>query len=276
MPFLTSEQLAEIFTPVPSDIDLAALDLTRIPTHIAVIMDGNGRWAQSRGLPRAAGHKAGVEGVRELIRTCDDLGVRYLTIYSFSTENWSRPYREVSMLMDLFAKTMMAELEEMHEKGVRILTIGDLTALPKKTHKTFQNAVKRTAENSGMTLVVAVNYGSRVEILNAVRTIAREVAHGTLDDTGIDALDEATFVAYLDTADVPDPDLLIRTSGEYRLSNFMLFQIAYTEFYVSETMWPDFDRFELLRAVLEYQRRERRFGGVDKDDEQTDQSGGLK
>jgi undecaprenyl diphosphate synthase len=241
---------------------LSALDIERIPQHIAVIMDGNGRWAEQRGKKRAAGHKAGIQGVRELIRTSNDLGVRYLTIYSFSTENWSRPLQEVKTLMSLFANTMAAELDGMHDEQVRIRVIGDLSVLPAKTRRTFEDAVVKTAQNPGMTLIIAVNYGSRAEIAAAVRLIARAAAAGTLLAENIEQLDETSLGSYLQTADIPDPDLLIRTSGEYRLSNFLLYQIAYSELYVTQTLWPDFDRFELLKAIVEYQRRARRYGGI--------------
>jgi undecaprenyl diphosphate synthase len=247
---------------MPEGIDLEALDCARIPRHIAVIMDGNGRWAKLRGKNRAAGHKAGIEGVRELIRTASDIGVRYLTIYSFSTENWVRPKAEVMGLMDLFAKTMAAELAGMDAESVRIRVIGDMSALPTRTRKTFENAIVQTADNDGMTLVIAVNYGSRTEIVEAARTLARQAASGDLSSAAIETLDIETFAHHLQTSGIPDPDLLIRTSGEYRLSNFLLFQIAYSELYVTDTLWPDFDRFELLRAVLAYQARNRRYGGV--------------
>jgi undecaprenyl diphosphate synthase len=252
----------QIFLDAPGDINLSSLDTNRIPEHVAVIMDGNGRWAEQRGKQRAAGHKAGIKGVRELIRTSNDMGVRYLTIYSFSTENWSRPLQEIKTLMNLFAKTMAAEIEGMHQEHVRIKIIGDLSALPQKTKNTFADAVAKTAGNQGMTLIIAVNYGSRLEIVNAARTIAKAAASGQLSQTDIDNFDENSFSSYLQTADIPDPDLLIRTSGEYRISNFLLYQIAYSELYVTDTLWPDFDRFELLRAVLEFQKRGRRYGGV--------------
>jgi len=262
MPSLTFDKLVALFSSTPNDIDLKAFDLERIPQHIAVIMDGNGRWAEARGQIRAAGHKAGIDAVRSLIRTSNDLGVRYLTIYSFSTENWSRPYQEVKTLMHLFAKTMAAELDGLDEENVRIRTIGDTSALPEKTRSTFSRAVEKTATNTGMTLIIAVNYGSRVEILNAVRSIAQDAAAGALNTADIDSLDETAFALRLDTKGIPDPDLLIRTSGEYRISNFLLYQIAYSELYITETLWPDFDSYELLRAIMAYQQRNRRFGGV--------------
>jgi undecaprenyl diphosphate synthase len=257
-----AERLHEIFDPVPDDIDLASLAPERVPAHIAVIMDGNGRWAQQRGKSRAAGHKAGIDGVRALIRTANDLGVRYLTIYSFSTENWARPAVEVRTLMTLFANTMAEELEGLHDERVRVRTIGDLSPLPVRTRSTFEKAVRRTADNTGMTLVIAVNYGSRREIVCAAKRIALDALRGGLDEAAIDALAPEDFAAYLETAGIPDPDLLIRTSGECRVSNFLLFQIAYSELYLTSTLWPDFDRYELLRAVCAFQKRDRRFGGV--------------
>ena len=211
---------------------------------------------------RAAGHKAGIEGVRALLRTSKDLGIRYITMYSFSTENWSRPYQEVELLMNLFAKTLAIEIDGLHKENVRVRTIGDISALPDETREAFERATARTAGNTDMTLIVALNYGARAEILKAVRAVAHDVASGVLDTAAIDALDESVFSSYLDTAGIPDPDLIIRTSGEYRLSNFLLYQIAYSEFYITDTLWPDFDRYELLRAILAYQGRSRRFGGV--------------
>ena len=254
--------IQSLFEPVPEDIDLSTFDFEHIPSHIAVIMDGNGRWAQKHGKKRAFGHKAGIEGVRALIRTSDDLGIRYLTIFSFSTENWLRPSGEVRTLMALFANTMAAELEGLHEKHVRIKTIGDLSILPKKTSETFENAVAYTRENTGMTLVIAVNYGSRQEIVSAIQRIAQSLLTGELDEAAITALSPDTFSDYLETAGMPDPELIIRTSGEYRLSNFLLYQMAYSELYITPTLWPDFDKYELLRAIIAFQKRQRRFGGV--------------
>lgn len=249
----------EIFPDPPADLDISAFNSAHVPRHIAAIMDGNGRWAKQRGLSRAAGHKAGVEGVREVIRASNDMGVSYLTIYSFSTENWNRPLSEVRMLMTLFAETMAAELSSLEEEHVRIKLIGRIDDLPTKTRETFERAIERTADNDGMTLIMAVNYGARQEIADAIRSIASEVAAGVLIP---ESIDESTVESHLDTAAFPDPDLLIRTSGEYRLSNFLLYQIAYSEFYITDVLWPDFDRYELLRAVLNYQVRERRFGGI--------------
>jgi undecaprenyl diphosphate synthase len=257
-----AKKLHELFDPTPDDIDLSLIDREGIPAHLAVIMDGNGRWAKQRGKSRASGHKAGIEGVRSLIRTANDLGVRYLTIYSFSSENWTRPKAEVKTLMSLFASTMAAELEGLHAERVRIRTIGDLSPLPARTRKAFEDAIKRTSDNAGMTLIIAMNYGSRLEITAAAQRIVRRALAGELDLAATDALTPEDFATYLETADIPDPDLLIRTSGEFRVSNFLLFQIAYSELYLTPTFWPDFDKYELLRAICAFQKRERRFGGV--------------
>lgn len=249
--------LSEIFPEPPADLDVGALDLTRIPQHVAVIMDGNGRWATERGLDRGEGHKAGVKAVRELITTCNDVGVRYLTIYSFSTENWKRSATEVTGLMDLFAKVMGKEIDGLDDEGVRIELLGHVEDLPLTTRTIFKQAAKRTTNNSGMTLAIAVNYGSRLEITDAVKSIAADVAAGSLMP---DDIDEALIGSRLYTSDMPDPDLCIRTSGELRLSNFLLWQFAYTEFYITDVLWPDFDRYELARALISFQSRNRRFG----------------
>lgn len=251
--------LKEIFPEPPAGLEREALDLERIPQHVAIIMDGNGRWANARGLERGEGHKAGVRAVREAIVTCNDIGVRYLTIYSFSTENWKRPAGEVKGLMDLFAQTMKSELLGLMEENVRIKLLGRVEDLPLATRTVFTQAEKRSAKNTGLTLAIAVSYGSRMEITDAVRSIAQDVAAGNLD---VGDICEDTLAARLYTADMPDPDLLIRTSGELRLSNFLLWQLAYSEFYITDTLWPDFDRYELLRALLAYQNRDRRFGEV--------------
>jgi len=210
---------------------------------------------------RLRGHRAGIESVRETIRTASDLGVRYLTIYSFSTENWKRPEDEVDGLMELFAQTMLAEVDALDEEGVRVMTIGDMTALPDATRQAFEEAWERTRGNDGMTLVVAVNYGSRNEIVRAARLLAQEASSGG-SAFDLDGIDESTFAQKLYTADVPDPELIIRTSGEMRLSNFLLWQAAYAELICTDVLWPDFDRYELLRCLLEYQDRDRRFGGL--------------
>ena len=256
-----NKSLDYIFPNPPAGLDPAQLDQARVPQHIAVIMDGNGRWAKKRALNRLRGHKAGIEAVRETIRCANDCGVDYLTIYSFSTENWKRPQDEVTGLMELFAKTMLAEVDGLHEEHVRVRTIGDLSALPQETRDAFDAAWEKTKGNDGMTLVVAVNYGSRQEILNAAKAYA-DAAIAAHDAGRSLELDEAVFEKGLDTADIPDPDLLIRTSGEMRISNFLLWQIAYSEFVCTDVLWPDFNRYDLLRAMLEFQGRDRRFGAV--------------
>ena len=238
------------------------LDCSRIPEHVAVIMDGNGRWAKKRALNRLKGHKAGIEAVRETIRCASDLGVRYLTIYSFSTENWKRPQEEVVGLMDLFAKTMLAEVDGLHEEQVRVKTIGDLSPLPEETREAFEDAWEKTKDNTGMTLVVAVNYGSRQEILRAVNRCAERAVSESGSGADFRPITADDFEDCLFTAGMPDPDLVIRTSGEVRISNFLLWQIAYAEFVVTDVLWPDFDRYEFLRCLLEFQGRDRRFGAV--------------
>ncbi len=257
-----NKPLADIFPELPEGLSYEGLDTSRIPAHVAVIMDGNGRWAKKRALNRLRGHKAGIEAVRETIRCASDLGVRYLTIYSFSTENWKRPEDEVDGLMELFAKTMLAEVDGLHEENVRVMTIGDLSVLPDETREAFREAWEKTRDNTGMTLVVAVNYGSRQEIARAAgRLVDRVLAAREAGQEPASVTEEA-LEAELYTAGIPDPDLLIRTSGEMRLSNFLLWQLAYTEFVSSQVLWPDFDRYELLRALLEYQGRDRRYGAV--------------
>ncbi len=259
---LVNKPLDDIFPNPPTDLDPAQLVPELVPRHVAVIMDGNGRWAKERGKNRLSGHKAGIEAVRETIRCASDIGVRYLTIYSFSSENWKRPQDEVSGLMNLFANTMLAEVDELHEEHVRVMTIGRSEALPKKTREAFEVAWNKTKNNDGLTLIVAVNYGSRAELLDAVQACIDEACAAVKDGRSLEPLDEQTFSQHLYTANIPDPDLLIRTSGEMRVSNFLLWQIAYSEFVCTNTLWPDFDRYEFLRALLEYQRRDRRFGAV--------------
>ncbi|MDO4289947.1 MAG: isoprenyl transferase [Eggerthellaceae bacterium] len=257
-----NKPLDYIFPDPPAGLDPAALDAARIPEHVAVIMDGNGRWAKKRALNRLRGHKAGIEAVRETIRCASDLGVRYLTIYSFSTENWKRPEDEVVGLMDLFAKTMLAEVDGLHKEHVRVMTIGDLSALPDETREAFDEAWEKTRDNDGMTLVVAVNYGARAEILRAVQACMDRAALAAEETGAVPRVTEEMLERGLYTAGIPDPELLIRTSGEMRVSNFLLWQVAYSEFVCTDVLWPDFDRYEFLRCLLEYQKRERRFGGV--------------
>ena len=253
-----AKPVTEIFPNPLEGLDPAALDEARVPQHVAVIMDGNGRWAKKRALNRLNGHKAGIEAVRETIRAANDIGVRYLTIYSFSTENWKRPDEEVDGLMNLFAKTMLAEVDGLDEENVRVATIGDSSRLPVQTRQAFEQAWEQTKGNSGMTLVVAVNYGARQELLQAVQSLAEQAAR----DGQAPDITEDVFADHLYTAGIPDPDLVIRTSGELRVSNFLLWQIAYSEMYVTDVLWPDFNRYEFLRAMLDFQSRSRRFGGV--------------
>ena len=238
----------------PTDLEVQGL-----PKHVAVIMDGNGRWARQRGLPRIMGHRRGVDALKALLRCCKDWGIEALTAYAFSTENWGRPLEEVEFLMTLFERILRRELQEMMEEGVRIHFVGDLTALPSSLQAEIQRAVRATQNNQSIEFVVATNYGGRREILQACKQIAAQVRQGefTLDD-----IDEALFERHLYTAGICDPDLLIRTSGEMRISNFLLWQVAYAELYVTETLWPDFDRSEFHRALYDYQRRHRRFGRV--------------
>ena len=237
-----------------------ALDSTRLPKHIAIIMDGNGRWARKRSLPRAAGHRAGVEPVRATVETCARLGIEVLTLYAFSLENWKRPRTEVDMLWRLLRIYLRKELPDLMRNGIRLRAVGRLEALPAAARRELLEAVETTSRNRRLVVNLAINYGGRAEVADAVNAIlAGARARGTLDRLHVD---ERMISAHLYTAGLPDPDLLIRTSGEMRISNFLLWQIAYAELYVTETLWPDFDRAELLRAILSFQSRERRFGGL--------------
>ncbi len=230
-----------------------------IPEHIAIIMDGNGRWAKERSLPRLAGHKEGVNSVREITRVCGEIGVKHLTLYTFSTENWRRPKAEVSALMTLLLKTISTEVRELHKNNVRFTAIGDLKKLPKSTQKGIFDGIEITKTNTGLNLCLALNYGSRQEMVSAVQAIAKKVKKG---DLKLDEINETIFSNTLSTSDMPNPDLLIRTSGEYRLSNFLLWQCAYSEILMTKTFWPAFREDALIEAILEYQSRERRFGKV--------------
>ncbi len=237
------------------------LDLMRdrLPRHVAVIMDGNGRWAKRRALPRIMGHRRGVDVLKKLLRTCRDWGVGALTAYAFSTENWGRPTEEVEFLMTLFERVLRQELREMMSENVRIRFAGNLTALPTSLRAQIDRAVEMTSTNTGIQFTVATNYGGRQEIMQAVKAIAAQVRSGQLE---LDDIDESVFEQHLYTKGICDPDLLIRTSGEMRISNFLLWQMAYAEIYVTDTMWPDFDRTQFHAALRDYQSRERRFGKV--------------
>ncbi|MFP4102567.1 isoprenyl transferase [Coleofasciculus sp.] len=243
-----------ILKELPSD-----LDQERLPKHVAVIMDGNGRWAKRRGIPRIMGHRRGVDTLKRLLRCCDDWGIQALTAYAFSTENWGRPIEEVEFLMTLFERVLIRELKEMMEENVRIQFVGNLTALPQSLQNQIERAMTQTQNNTGIQFTVATNYGGREEILQACRTIATQVQQGQLQPEDID---ESLFSRHLYTANIGDPDLLIRTSGEMRLSNFLLWQMAYAEFYITDAFWPDFDREAFHQALIAYQKRERRFGKV--------------
>ncbi len=230
-----------------------------IPVHIAVIMDGNGRWAKERRLPRVAGHRQGVNSVRDIVEVCGQLGVKHLTLYAFSTENWKRPKEEVSTLMRLLLKALRDETDRLHENNVRLTCIGEIEELPHEVHDELFEAMDKTRTNTGLTLNLALSYSGRWDLANAVRKLAEDVQRNRLN---VENINEQTVARYLATKDMPDPDLLIRTSGEFRLSNFLLWQLAYSEFYISERYWPDFRRRDLYEAIRNFQGRERRFGMV--------------
>ncbi|MHB9133496.1 MAG: isoprenyl transferase [Armatimonadota bacterium] len=246
------------FTPEEKAI-IERLDLTRLPGHIAVIMDGNGRWATEQGLPRVIGHQAGVESIRSLVRTCKDLHIGMLTLYAFSTENWERPGDEVHALMDLFELQLRTEMAHLHGENVRIRHIGRLTGLPASLQGALHDAQELTRDNTALTLYFAINYSGRAELLDAVKTIAVAAAAGRVDPH---TLEESAITQALYAPEMPDPDLLIRTAGESRISNYLLWQIAYAEFWFTPTLWPDFRAIDLLQALEEYQHRQRKFGRV--------------
>jgi undecaprenyl diphosphate synthase len=235
------------------------LEQEKLPQHVAVIMDGNGRWAKRQGLPRIMGHKRGVDALKDLLRCCRDWGIQALTAYAFSTENWGRPLEEVEFLMTLFERVLRKELREMLEENVQIRFVGDLEALPRSLQTEIERSMAETQHNRGIRFTVATNYGGRQEILHACRAIAQQVQQGLLRP---EEIDRDIFERHLYTAGIGDPDLLIRTSGEMRISNFLLWQMAYAEIYISDSLWPDFDRREFHRALTAYQQRERRFGKV--------------
>jgi undecaprenyl diphosphate synthase len=230
-----------------------------LPRHIAIIMDGNGRWARARGLPRIEGHRRGDRSVRAVIETCGELGIPYLTLYTFSAENWRRSTEEVQGLMRLIERVARREIHELHEKGVRVRVLGRVDELPASLRAELERDVALTRENTGLTLNLAINYGGRTEIVDAARVLAQRVRDGKLDP---DRITEADLGAALYQPDTPDPDLMIRTGGEYRLSNFLLWQSAYAELWITETLWPDFGRAQFMEAIVAYQRRERRFGAA--------------
>ncbi len=231
----------------------AELDKEKVPRHIAIIMDGNGRWAKQRSLPRIAGHNEGIKSVREIVETCGNIGVGALTLYTFSSENWKRPRKEVSALMHLLLATINREVNDLDRNNVRLKVIGRMDDLPEKPRQGMFAAIDKLKDNTGLTLILALSYGGRQEIVDAVKRIV---------DEGVKDVSVDSFSGYLYTEDLPDPELLIRTSGELRLSNFLLWQLAYTEIYVTDTLWPDFRAPQLFDAILDFQRRERRFGRV--------------
>ena len=230
-----------------------------IPSHIAIIMDGNGRWAKKRGLPRIAGHNEGVDSVRDAVEACGQLGVKYLTLYAFSTENWKRPKEEVSMLMRLLMRALRDETDKLYHNNVSVHAIGDTSALPLEVRTELFDAIEKTKHNTGLNLYLALSYSGRWDITCAVKKIALEVREGKVEP---DSINDGLIAQYLSTSDVPDPDLLVRTSGEFRISNFLLWQLAYSEIYISDCYWPEFRRDELYHAIRDYQKRERRFGMV--------------
>jgi len=235
------------------------IDFNNLPKHIAVIMDGNGRWAKKKGAARIFGHKNAIQAVKDVTEGCGELGIKYLTLYAFSTENWGRPKDEVNGLMELLVNTLKKEINTLHENQVRLITIGDVSHLPNDCQVNLVEACEATKHNSGLTLLLALNYSGRWEILKAVSSMLRDAKAGLIDEKSVS---EEVFSRYLGTAGVPDPELLIRTSGEMRISNFLLWQIAYTELYITPTLWPDFRKEDLYEAICAYQKRERRFGKV--------------
>jgi len=258
--YIARPDMAET-TKTISEADLAALkariDLDRLPKHVAVIMDGNGRWAQSQGQPRVFGHRNGVKAVDQTTEAATELGIKYLTLYAFSTENWGRPKSEVDALMELLVETIKLEVPKLQKNNIRLQAIGNLLNLPKHSRETLQEAIEATANNDRMTLVLALNYSAKWEIIEAVRSIANRAREGHITPSSID---EDTFTEALSTKGMPDPELLIRTSGEARISNFLLWQLAYAELHFTPTFWPDFRKEHFYQAILDFQDRERRFG----------------
>ena len=233
------------------------LDLSKLPKHIAIIMDGNGRWAQEQGQDRLFGHYQGVISVRKVVEAATEIGIQYLTLYAFSTENWERPEQEVTGLMTLFVDTIAKEVPDLHKNNIKLRFIGNLGLLPDHARAALDNATAQTAQNTGLTLIVALSYSSRWELVEAAKNIARKVKAGSLS---MDHITETTLSESLTTSEFPDPELMIRTSGEFRISNFLLYQLAYAELYFTETRWPDFRKDDLIKAILDFQSRERRFG----------------
>src|SRR3954453_5300879 len=269
---LRMQDLFEALTPGEPDWILAqAIDPKRLPAHVAIIMDGNGRWANRRNMPRVAGHQAGIDPVRTTVETCARVGIRALTLYAFSVENWKRPRHEIETLWRLLRFYLRREIPNMMQNNIRLYAIGRLSDLPSQVRDELESATRETSLNTGLKVNLAINYGGRTEIVDAVRALVDRARLG--EDV---LVDESVISEHLYTAHCPDPDLLIRTSGEMRVSNFLLWQIAYAELYVTDTLWPDFSRGDLLRAVIEYQKRDRRFGGVRTDINGTEQIVGAE
>jgi undecaprenyl diphosphate synthase len=243
------------------DLSIEEIKKGGVPRHVAIIMDGNGRWAKERKLPRSAGHRAGAKATRQVVEIAPEIGVEYLTLYSFSTENWKRPKKEVSFLMRLFEEQLKKEIDELDERGVRIRVIGRLEELPKSTRNAYLEAIERTKDNRTLNLNLALNYSGRVEIVDAARAICDAIRDGRESAN----FNEEIFSRYMYTSDMPDPELLIRTSGELRISNFLLWQIAYTEIWVTKKFWPDFTKSDFLQAVADFKKRKRRYGGLSED-----------
>ncbi|MDQ1318665.1 MAG: Isoprenyl transferase [Candidatus Poribacteria bacterium] len=237
----------------------SSLDMKKLPKHIAIIMDGNGRWADRRNLPRVAGHRAGIDSVHEVVELCGELGIRVLTLYAFSAENWKRPPLEINALMKLLLNQLREQTPDLNAKNVRVAVIGDTDRLPRKVSYELQRSIDMTKNNTGLILNLALNYGGRQEILKAVKSISTDIESKKLK---VNDLDENVFSQYLYTSGFPDPDIIIRTSGELRISNFLLWQCAYSELYITDVLWPDFHKKHLLLALVSYQRRKRRFGGI--------------
>lgn len=235
------------------------IDVTRLPEHIAIIMDGNGRWAKNQGKIRHFGHETGVLSVKDIVEGCADIGIKHLTVYAFSTENWNRPIEEVNALMELLISTINQETPTLTKNNIRLNAIGDIASLPQKCIDDLKSAMDKTAGNTRCTLTLALSYSAKWEILNAAKKMAAQIQEGKL---GIEDINEENFAAQLTTVNMPDPELMIRTSGEHRISNFLLWQMAYTEFYFTDTLWPDFRQEDLFEAIVDYQKRERRFGKI--------------
>lgn len=238
-------------------MSIDTIDKDNVPQHVAIIMDGNGRWAKQKGKLRVFGHKNGVKAVREAVESAAEIGVKYLTLYAFSTENWNRPKAEINALMELLVSAISKETPTLNKNNIRLQTIGDTSSLPSKCQKELANAIENTSKNDHMTLILALSYSAKWEIVQATKAIAEKVKNGELDTNQID---ENTFQNHLCTADYPNPELMIRTSGEHRISNFLLWQLAYAEFYFTEVLWPDFRKAHFVEAIQNYQNRERRFG----------------